>query len=422
MYAVPAALPATAPMPAPARSLNPFRVLTRHRNFRIFWLGQTISLIGSWMQSMAQGWLALELSDSALLVGLVAAIGSVPVLLFSLHAGVLVDRVDKLRLVRVAQSLLLVEAVLLWWFTWSGHVTIGWLLALAAFAGLIGAFEIPARQALMVELVGRDDLHEAIALNSSGFNLARIVGPAIGAVVIARAGLAWCFGVNAFSYLFVLVGLFMIRLPPYRPVAHLGSPLEGIVQGMRYIWRTEEIRVLMGVVTVYSILGVPYLTLMPVVARDLLGAGASGYGVLLACVGVGGLAGALFLASAGPRLSRGRMLVVSSFSYAALLVVFAFVRSEQVARGLLLATGFMMILNSALANGIMQSIVPDAFRGRLMSVYSLVVVGLSQAVGAVLAGSIARSVGVDWAIGAGAAIMLGYAVWTFRRHPEVAGL
>jgi MFS family permease len=409
-------------MPPPHRSLNPFRVLTRHRNFRIFWLGQTTSLIGSWMQSMAQGWLALELSDSALIVGLVAAIGSVPVLLFSLHAGVLVDRVDKLRLVRVAQSLLLVEAVLLWSFTWSGHITIGWLLALAVFAGLVSAFEIPARQALMAELVGRDDLHEAIALNSSGFNLARIVGPAIGAAVIARAGLAWCFGVNAFSYLFVLVGLFMIHLPPYRPAARVGSPLEGIKAGVRYIWRTQEIRVLMGVVTVYSILGIPYLTLMPVVARDLLRAGPSGYGVLLACVGIGGLAGALFLASVGSRIRRGRLLIVSSVAFPALLLAFAFVRSEHLARALLLATGFVMIVNSALANGILQSMVPDEFRGRLMSVYSLVVVGLSQAVGALLAGSIARAIGVDWAIGAGAAIMLGYAAWTFQRHPEIAGL
>jgi MFS family permease len=409
-------------MSSPPKSLNPFRVLTRHRNFRLFWIGQTMSLIGTWMQSMAQGWLALELSDSALLVGLVASFGSIPVLLFSLHAGVLVDRVERLKVVKIAQGLLLVEATLLWGITWSGHVTVGWLLALAACAGLFSAFEIPARQSLIVELVGRDDLHEAIALNSSGFNLARIVGPAIGALVIARAGLAWCFGLNAMSYLFVLAGLFMMRLPPYRPVAQATSPLEGIKQGIRYIVHTREVRVLMGVVTVYAVLGVPFLTLMPVVARDLLGAGASGYGVLLTCVGVGGLAGALFLASAGGRIRRGRLLVTSSLAFAALLLVFAFARSETVARVLLLVTGFMMILNGALANGILQAIVPDEFRGRLMSVYSLVVVGLSQALGAVLAGAVARAVGVDWAIGGGAAIMLGYAAWTFRRHPEVAAL
>ena len=409
-------------MPPTTRSLNPFRVLAEHRNFRLFWIGQTLSLIGTWTQSMAQGWLALELSDSAFLVGLVASVGSLPVLLFSLPAGVLVDRVDKLRLVRVAQTLLLVEATLLWWFTWSGHITIGWLLALAASGGLFSAFEIPARQSLMVELVGREDLHEAIALNSSGFNLARIVGPAVGALVIARAGLAWCFGFNALSYLAVLVGLFMIRLPPWTAAPPVGTPLEGIKQGVRYILRTRKVRVLMGVVTVYSVLGVPYLTLMPVVARDLLGAGASGYGVLLACVGIGGLAGALFLASAGGRIRRGRLLVTSSLCFGALLVVFSLARSEVLARAILLATGFMMILNSALANGILQTLVPDELRGRLMSVYSLVVVGLSQALGAVIVGGIARAVGVDWAIGSAAAVMLVYSVLTFRRNPEIARL
>ena len=409
-------------MHVPTRSLNPFRVLATHRNFRIFWVGQTLSLIGTWMQSMAQGWLALELSDSALLVGLVASVGSLPVLLFSLHAGVLVDRVDKLRLLRLCQSLLLAEAVLLWWFTWSGHITIGWLLTLAAANGLFGAFEIPTRQALMVELVGRDDLHDAIALNSSGFNLARIVGPAIGAAVIARLGLAWCFAFNALSYLSVLAGLIMVRLPPWRPVARTGSPLEGIRVGVRYILHTPTVRVLMAVVTVYSVLGIPYLTLMPVVARDLLGAGAGGYGVLLACVGVGGLSGALFLASLGKHLRRGRLLVGSSLAFSLSLLVFALARDEWLARAVLLVTGFMMIMNSALANGILQALVPDELRGRLLSVYSLVVVGLSQALGAVVTGAVARTVGVDWAIGGAAVVMLLFAVITFRRHPELGAL
>jgi MFS family permease len=163
------------------RSLNPFRVLLTHANFRRFWVGQTLSLIGTWMQSMALGWLALELSDSAFIVGLVASIGSLPILLFSLYAGVVVDRSDKLRLVTIAQTLLLLEAVLLWYLTWSGHINIPTLLVLALVGGAIASVEIPARQSLMIDLVGRDDLRDAIALNSSGFNLARIFGPAIAA-------------------------------------------------------------------------------------------------------------------------------------------------------------------------------------------------------------------------------------------------
>src|SRR5688572_6602920 len=186
---------------------NPFRVLLTHRNFRSFWIGQTLSLVGSWMQSMAIGWFALELSNSAFIVGVVVASGSLPILAFSLHAGVLVDRSDKLRLVKIAQTLLLLEAALLWWLTWTGHVNVGALIALSLFGGAVASVEIPARQALMIDLVGRDDLRDAIALNSSGFNLARIIGPATGAFVIANAGMAWCFAVNALSYLTVLVGL-----------------------------------------------------------------------------------------------------------------------------------------------------------------------------------------------------------------------
>src|SRR3954462_869921 len=195
---------------------NPFATL-RHRNFRLFWFGQTLSLIGTWMQTMAQGWLALQLSNSALLVGLVAAASSLPILLFSFHAGVVVDRVDKLRTVRICQALLAAQAGVLWWFTASGHITIVWLIVLAATNGLISSLEIPARQSLVIDLVGREDLPGAIALNSSGFNLARIVGPSIGALVIANLGIAWCFGVNAVSYVTVLIGLFLIRLPAWVP-------------------------------------------------------------------------------------------------------------------------------------------------------------------------------------------------------------
>jgi MFS family permease len=259
-------------------SLNPFRVLLRHRNFRIFWIGQTLSLTGTWMQTMAQGWLALELSDNAFLVGLVASVGSLPILLFSFLAGVVADRVDRLRLVKCMQALMLCEAAALWALTVSGGITIGALLALAFANGVFAAFEIPARQSLIAELVGREDIHEAIALNSSGFNLARIIGPAIGAAVIAAFGLAWCFGLNALSYLAVLAGLFMMRVPPRQAVRTTVSPLEGIAEGFRYMWRTPSVRGLMGVVLVFSVFGTPYLTLLPVVARDRLGLGRAATG------------------------------------------------------------------------------------------------------------------------------------------------
>jgi MFS family permease len=400
-------------------SLNPFQTLQRHRNFRLFWFGQTLSLIGTWMQTMAQGWLALELSNSAFIVGLVAAAGSLPILLFSLHAGVLVDRTDKLRLVKLGQALFGVQAVALWWLTWSGHITNGGLLALATLNGLTNAIEIPARQSLVIELVGRDDLPGAIALNSSGFNLARIIGPSIGAILIAKLSLAWCFGVNAASYIAVLAGLYLIKLPEWLPPEHLASSLDGIREGIRYMKNTPAISALMALVTVYSILGVPYLTLMPVVARNQLHLDAGGYGALLACVGIGGLAGALSLAAAGDRLRRGRLLAFASFAFSAALILFSVVRSATLAYPILLVVGFMMILNNAGANSTLQHLAPNELRGRIMAAYSFVVVGLSSVVGSLVAGSIAHAIGVSWAIGGGGAVMLGYAYYAFVRRPEL---
>jgi MFS family permease len=402
----------------PTPAINPFRAIQRHRNFRYFWVGQTLSLIGSWMQSVGQGWLALELTNDAFKVGLVSAMGSLPVLLFSLYAGVLVDRTDKLRLVFIAQVLFCVEASLLWWLTWSGHITFGWLLALATMQGLISAVEIPARQSLFVELVGRDDLLDAIALNSSGFNLARIIGPTIAAVVIAKAGLAWCFAINALSYIAVLGGLFLIHLPPFTPVVQRLTPLQGLAQGIRYMRATPAVSALMRIVAVYAIFGVPYLVLMPVIARDVLGTGASGYGFLLTFVGVGALAGALTLAARARRIRRGRWLMFSSYAFSVLLVIFSFVRTVPVAASVLLFTGLTMIINSALANGILQTVVPDALRGRVMSAYVFVYVGLSP-IGAFVAGAVARAVGANWAVGAGGAIMLLYTLWAFNKYPEL---
>lgn len=400
---------------------NPFRTL-RHRNFRLFWVGQTVSLIGTWMQTMATGWLALELSNSAFLVGLVASASALPILLFSLHGGVVADRVDKLKAVRVCQTLLALEAGALWWLTATGQITIEWLITLAALNGLIGAFEIPARQALVIDLVDRSELSGAIALNSSGFNLARVVGPGIGAVVIAKAGIAACFGLNALSYIAVLIGLYMMRLPTRDRVVTRVKPLDGIKELLRYMRDTPSINALMKLVTVFSVLGIPYLTLMPVVARRVLNLGAGGYGLLLACVGVGGLLGALGLAAVGDRYSRGKMLSVATLTFSTLVIVFSVSRSIVLACIVLLATGFAMIVNNALCNAMLQHLVPDRLRGRLMSAYSLVVVGISQVFGSFLAGWLAETFGVTVAIAGTAAVMLTYSWYAFFKRPELRTL
>ncbi|MCC6316216.1 MAG: MFS transporter [Gemmatimonadaceae bacterium] len=404
------------------RPVNPFRVLLTHANFRRFWIGQTLSLVGTWMQSMAMGWLALELSDSAFVVGLVAASSALPILLFSLYAGVIVDRSDKLRIVRLAQGMLLVEAALLWYFTWRGQITVPGLIALATLGGIITSFEIPARQSLMIDLVGREDLRDAIALNSSGFNLARILGPAIAAAIIARWGLAWCFGVNAVSYLTVLAGLALIKLPPKALVPPTETPWEGMFTGVRHVTGDRRLRGLVETISVFAILCTPTLALMPVMAREQLGLGASGYGVLLSAVGIGGLIGALGLAASSARLRRGPLLVRSQFVLAGLILLISLSRVPSLSYVVLLATGCVLIVNSAVGNTIMQAIVPDEFRGRLMAIYSLIVVGLPQVVGAFAAGSVAGVIGISWTLALSAVLMAVYGRWAFRRYPEIRSL
>ncbi|MFL5497939.1 MAG: MFS transporter [Gemmatimonadaceae bacterium] len=410
------------PHPTPARaqrrSINPFRTLQVHRNFRLFWTGQTVSLIGTWMQQVGQGWLALELTNSAFLVGVVAAAGSFPVLLLSLYGGVIADRRSKLKIVIVCQALLLIEAAALWWFTWAGRVNFGWLLAITTVGGVISAFEIPARQAMTVELVSREDLVDAIALNSGGFNLARIVGPSIAAIVLAKFGLAWCFGINAVSYLAVLASLAQVRLPRWTPVQHLVSPFEQLKQGFDYIRSSRAVSGLMGVIAIYSIFGFQYLTMMPVVARDVLHTGASGYGLLLTFVGIGALTGALSLAGLGARIRRGRLFNATAYAFAGLTILFSLTRSVHFAAVVLLFLGLTMLINGALANGILQSVVPDELRGRVMATYVFVYVGFTP-IGSFIAGAMARAFGVQWAIFSGGVVLLLYVLWAFWKYPEI---
>jgi MFS family permease len=400
------------------RSINPFRTLQVHRNFRLFWTGQTVSLIGTWMQSVGVGWLALELTNSAFMVGVVAAAGSFPVLLLSLYGGVIADRRSKLRIVIICQALLLVEAAALWWFTWTGLINVGWLLALTTIGGVISSFEIPARQAMIVELVSREDLVDAIALNSGGFNLARIVGPSIAAIILAKYGLAWCFGINALSYLAVLGSLGRIKLPPWTPVQYLVSPAEQLKQGLRYIRGSRSVSGLMGVIAVYSIFGFQYLTMMPVVARDVLHTGASGYGLLLTFVGIGALTGALSLAGLGGRIRRGRLFNATAYAFAGLTILFSLMRTVHLAAFVLVFLGLTMLINGALANGILQSVVPDELRGRVMATYVFVYVGFTP-IGSFIAGAMARFVGVQWAIFTGGVVMLAYSMWAFWKYPEI---
>lgn len=385
-----------------------------------------MSQVGSWMQTMAVGWLSLQLSDSAFVVGVVASVGAIPIVLFSMHAGAFVDHGDKLRLVRVTQSILLAQAAVLWLVTITGVVSIPILLGLAFVQGLCSAVEIPARQSMIIQLVGRDDLQPAIALNSSGFNLARVIGPAIGGLVIARFGIAWCFGLNALSFVAVLWGLLRIKLPVPAMTNNVRLSVTGVhellerssagaAEGLRHLAKPGPVRDLLALVTMGAVLGGPFLTIMPVIARDQLGLGAGGYGTLLATVGVGGLLGALLVA--GPishAANKGRVLMTAGLAFPTLLLGFAYTTTLAMAYVLLFATGLAMITFNALSNGVLQLLVEEKYRGRLMAFYSLVFVGLSQAVGSFAMGALARVVTAPHAIAISAVLLMLASLYALR--------
>lgn len=386
-----------------------------------------MSLVGSWMQTMAVGWLSLQLSDSAFVVGLVASVGAIPIVLFSMHAGAFVDHGDKLRIVRVTQSILLAQAAVLWLVTITGHVSVPILLVLAFVQGLCSAVEIPARQSMIIQLVGREDLQPAIALNSSGFNLARVIGPAIGGLVIGRFGIAWCFGLNALSFVAVLWGLLLIKLPAPTIANTVRLTVTGVhelidrsttgaAEGLRHLAKPGPVRDLLALVTVGAVLGGPFLTIMPVIARDQLGLGAGGYGSLLATVGVGGLLGALLVA--GPlshAASKGRILMTAGLAFPTLLLGFAYTTTLMMAYVVLFATGVAMITFNALSNGVLQLLVEEKYRGRLMAFYSLVFVGLSQAVGSFAIGALARVVTAPHAIAVSAVVLIFASLYALKR-------
>jgi MFS family permease len=389
-----------------------------HRNFRLFFFGQGVSLIGTWMQNVAQGWLVLELTNSPFYVGLVSALGSLGVLLFTIYAGVVADRTNKHRLVIATQTLSMLPAFGLAALVWTHTVAVWHVATLAAFLGLVNAFDIPARQAFVVELVGKEDLLNAIALNSSAFNAARVLGPAVAGALIGAVGVGLCFFLNGVSYLAVIAGLLAMRLPPYvasPPTDSVRAHVREVVAFIAGDRRVFAVVVLMGLL---SIFGFPYLVMMPVFARDVLHRGAAGYGVMMTAVGLGALTGALGVALLDRQIKKGPTLFAAGASFALLLAAFALSRSYVLSLALLALTGGTMIVNNALANATIQTIVPDRLRGRVMGFYAFVFVGLAP-LGAFQVGTLAERIGTPDAVvlgGAITALAVAVAAW---RVPEL---
>lgn len=406
---------------APRGRFSPVAALT-HRNFLLFWCGQLISLIGTWMQSVSQGYLVYDLTHSSYMLGVVTTLGTLPVLLFTLFGGVLADRMPKRRVLVGTQTAAAALALILGLLVVSGHVQVWEVMALATGLGVVNAIDVPTRQSFVVELVGKRDLLNAIALNSSVFNGARIVGPAVAGLLILRFGIGVPFLLNAASYLAVIAGLLAMRLPPFAAEEHPEPALRRLADGLRYIRDDLPVRTVLTVLGLASLLAFNYPALMPAFAREDLHQGAAGYSLLYSALGFGALTGGLILASFGQRLPRAKLFWAGAFLFPLVEILFALSRSLPVAAATLVVMGFCMILFLTNANTLVQTLTPDGLRGRVMGVYSLVFLG-STPFGSFLAGIVAgRSRSVPAALIGGSVLALVAVAAVWLRYPRARAL
>ncbi len=389
----------------------------RHRNFQLFFSGQLISLIGTWMQSVAQSWLVYRLTGSALLLGAVGFASQIPVFLFAPLGGITADRVNRRYIVIATQNAAMVLAFILAALTLSHRVQVWHIFVLASLLGVVNAFDIPGRQSFLVEMVGREDLMNAIALNSSMFNGARVIGPAIAGILVAKIGEGWCFFGNAVSYIAVIIGLLLMRVQsPVR--AAMTSPLEHMMEGFRFVERTAPIKALLLLLGLVSLVGMPYVVLMPIFADQILHGGARGLGILMGATGVGALFGALTLAFREGVKGLGRWVAWCCAGFGASLVVFALSHTFWVSVLLLLPVGYAMMLQMACSNTLIQVMVPDALRGRVMAVYSMMFMGMAP-IGALLGGVLADRLGAPHTVAIGGLACLLGAGWFALHLPKI---
>jgi len=397
----------------------------RHRDFRLYWAGQLVSLVGTWMQSVGQAWIVLELTGSPFKLGLISALQFGPMLFLSFLAGALADRVRKRRLILLTQSALMLQAFALAALARSGHLQYWHVAALAALYGVANTLDLPSRQSFVVEMVGKGDLINAIALNSAVFNGARVVGPAIAGLLVARYGVALAFFINGVSFLGVIAALACIRTE--------GAPTPGsdqgvareILQGVRYAWETPLVALILSLMLVTSLFVFNFSVVVPLVAREVLHQNAHGFGLLMASLGAGAISGAIGLALAGRGRSPAWLLTGAAVVASAGLVALGAVREFAVAVPVLVLLGVVMIVFMASSNTTLQVTVPDALRGRLMGLYGFVFVGMTP-FGALLFGWIAEKAGVPAACavggGVGGVLVLALAaLWSRRAPPPIRG-
>src|SRR6266699_5480877 len=358
-------------------------VALRHRNFRLFWFGQLISLVGTWMQTTAQAWLVLELTHSAWLLGVVGALQFLPVRFLYLFGGVLAHRLPKRTVLLFTQSSAMLQAVILWVLVATGHVQIWQVLLLASLLGLTNSLDMPTRQAFVVEMVGREDLPNAVALNSSLFNMARIVGPSLGGLIIAGLGVAPLFLLNAISFIPVIIGIALIDMKQLHALVKHSDlvkdapgkgTLQSLREGLAYVAHTPSILLIIAVVGVVSLFGINFNVVLPLFATDVLHVGPQGFGFISSAFGLGSLISALWLAWSNHKPSI-HYLLLSGFAFCILEGAFALSHLFALSLILIAAVGFAQIAFSATANTTLQTVAPDHLRGRVMSVYMLLFAG-----------------------------------------------
>ncbi|HKP47752.1 MAG TPA: MFS transporter [Pyrinomonadaceae bacterium] len=386
----------------------------RHRNYQLFFGGQLISVCGTWMQSVAQSWLVYRLTGSAALLGLVSFAQLIPVFLLAPVGGAIADRNSRHRILIVTQIIAMVLAFVLAGLTLTHTVQVWHLFVLAGLLGINYAFYVPAQSAFVVDMVGKEDLMNAIALNSSMVNGGRIVGPAVAGILVAAIGEGWCFFLNAVSYVAVLAGLLWMQIPPHRKVSFPASPLKEIVEGFRFVATTAPVRALLLLLGAVSLFGTPYTVLMPIFSDQILHHGASALGLLMGASGLGALIAAGALAARSRLRGLGWWVAFATAGFGGALICFSLSRTFWLSIVLLIPVGFAMMIEMAASNTLIQAMVPDNLRGRVMAVYSMMFMGMAP-IGALLAGSLAQRLGAPQTVLLGGAVcILGSAVFALR--------
>ncbi len=387
-----------------------FRAL-RHRNYRLFFWGQLVSLIGTWMQQTAMSWFVYQITNSKLLLGVVAAMGSAPMMLSSVWGGSLADRYPKRSILVTTQTAQMICAFLLAAGVWAGFATPSFIIVIAALNGLAMGFDMPARQAFTVEMTSREDLLNAISLNSSIVNGARIIGPSVAGLLIGAFGVAMCFFLNGVTFIAVIAGLSMMRLPRFERPAHAVSAGEHAWNGIVYSIKHQRVRTILLLFLAVGVFGWSYTVLMPAFARDALNRGANGYGILMSASGTGAFIGALVVATYGHLFTPRRLALGGVWLFSIALFALSLTQSFYFAMAFLFVAGFGMLLFFSTSNTVLQTIVPDEMRGRVMGVWSLVF-GAMIPLGSLEAGAVAHWLGTPFALGLGAIICAASALVT----------